>query len=506
VYEEGTVVNLTATDTSPIAGALFMQWACDGGCGASVLANPTDPVNATITVNEDTTLTATFLTSYQITLRNPGTGSGTVSHDNSVVFVDQHLDPGQAVPILVELDPFFGANRNFNLVSADPTCVFVGWGGAGEVPWWPTAPPPDWYLDPVTGGEIVEATFSQTYEISIDDPSVTEGGTTQFTVTVTPEVAAGDEVRVTYITVDDTAIAAGDYTAHPSTELIFGPTESTKTINVATLADSLYESQERFFVNLSAPTANATITDDQGEGFINDDGDTVAISISNATAVTEGGLATFTVSLDQDVPTGQSVTVQWATADDTATQPGDYDQVLPTTLTFNAGEGLAGKTVQVQTRDDPLAENQERFLVNLSSPSPNATIADAQGEGLIDDDLDTYDIYIQSVTPFPATEGTDNTVTFTLALLNIDPTHGIIGAIQADYATGGGNATPGSDYLSVIGQVTFASRSRMMPTHMTSLFKAWRLPLQKRGQTTRWHLPWRLQMWTPPMASLAPCR
>jgi len=147
------VVDLTATDTTPIAGALFMQWTCDVGCGTSVLANPTDPVNATITVNEDTTLTATFLTSYEITLRNPGTGSGTVRHDNGVVFVDQHLSPGQAVPILVEEDPFFGANRNFNLVSADPTCVFVGWGGAGGVPGW--GPPPDWYLDPITGGEIV---------------------------------------------------------------------------------------------------------------------------------------------------------------------------------------------------------------------------------------------------------------------------------------------------------------------------------------------------------------
>jgi len=305
----------------------------------------------------------------------------------------------------------------------------------------------------------VDATFTQTYEISIDDPSVTEGGTAQFNVTVTPAVVAGDEVRVTYISADDTAIAAADYTAHPSTELIFGPTESTKTINVVTLDDSLYESQERFFINLSSPSANAAITDDQGEGFINDDGDKVAISIGNAAPVTEGGLAVFTVSLDQNVPTGQSVSVQWATADDTAKQPDDYDQVLAATLTFNGGEGLAGKTLQVQTRNDILVENQERFFVNLSSPSPNATIAVGQGEGegWVDDDADTYDIYIQSVSPFPATEGTDNTVTFTLALLNVDPTHGIIGTVQADYATGGGNATPGSDYLSVPGQVTFAS-------------------------------------------------
>jgi hypothetical protein len=462
VYDEGTVVGLTATDTRPAAGALFMQWACDAGCGTSVLANPADPDNATITVNEDTTVTATFLTSYQITLRNPGTGSGTVRHDNGAVFVDQHLAPGQAVPILVELDPFFGANRNFNLVSADPTCVFDGWGGDGESPWW--GPPPDWYLD-VTGGEVVDATFTQTYEISIDDPSVTEGGTAQFTVTVTPEVVAGDEVRVTYISADDTAIAAVDYTAHPSTELIFGSTESTKTINVLTLDDSLYESQERFFVNLSSPSANATITKAQGEGLIDDDADTVAISISNATAVTEGSLATFTVSLDQDVPTGQSVSVQWATSDDTATQPDDYDQVLATTLTFIGGEGLAGKTIQVQTRDDTLVENQERFFVNLSSPSANATIADGQGEGLIDDDADTYDISIQSVTPFPATEGTDNTVTFTLALLNIDPTHGIIGAIQVDYATADGSAVagaPGSgDYDSASGTLNF------LPTETT---------------------------------------
>ncbi|MGD9039399.1 MAG: Calx-beta domain-containing protein [Desulfobacteraceae bacterium] len=375
---------------------------------------------------------------FDLTLQKAGTGDGTL---NPVVGVHTY-DDGEVV--------------NLNATPAAlpaPGSTFEGWSGdVGTV----ADPAAQSTTVTMNGDYVITATFDQTYEISVDDQIVTETGTAQFTVTVTPAVAASDEVRVTYITADDTAIAAGDYTAHPSTELIFASTESTKTINVATLGDSLYESQERFFVNLSAPTANATIADDQGEGFIDDDGDTVAISINNATAVTEGSLATFTVSLDQDVPTGQSVSVQWATADDTATQPGDYDQVLAATLTFNGGEGLAGKTIQVQTRDDILVENQERLFVDLSNQSANATIADGRGEGLIDDDADTYDIHIQSVTPFPATEGTDNTVTFTLALLNIDPTHGIIGTIQADYATGGGNATPGSDYLSVPGQVTFA--------------------------------------------------
>jgi hypothetical protein len=169
VYEEGTVVNLTATDTSPAAGSIFVDWECrTGDCPISVLTNPTDPVNATLTLNENTYVTATFLASYQITLTNPGTGSGTVRYGKAGVYVNEHLAPGEVFPIVVDDDPTWGPYRYFGLVSVDADCVFDGFSGDGTSVSM-INPDRQWYLDPATDGKNVNATFTQTYEISIDD-------------------------------------------------------------------------------------------------------------------------------------------------------------------------------------------------------------------------------------------------------------------------------------------------------------------------------------------------
>ena len=70
------------------------------------------------------------------------------------------------------------------------------------------------------------------------------------------------------------------------------------------------------------------------------------------------------------------------TADGTATAGSDY-QAATGTLTFAPGE--TSKTITVLVNGDRLAEPNETFFVNLSSPT-NATIADGQGVGTILDD------------------------------------------------------------------------------------------------------------------------
>jgi hypothetical protein len=110
------------------------------------------------------------------------------------------------------------------------------------------------------------------------------------------------------------------------------------------------------------------------------------LSINDVT-VTEGNTgttnATFTVTRSGD--TSLLSTVNYATADDTATQPGDYASSSGT-LTFNAGETT--KTVTVSVNGDTLDEADETFLVNLSTPV-GATISDGQGVGTITDDDET---------------------------------------------------------------------------------------------------------------------
>ena len=77
------------------------------------------------------------------------------------------------------------------------------------------------------------------------------------------------------------------------------------------------------------------------------------------------------------------MTVNYATANGTATRRRDYTAAAAGTLTFAPGETT--KTVTVAVNGDTLDEADETFTVNLSAAT-NATIADGQGVGTITDD------------------------------------------------------------------------------------------------------------------------
>jgi hypothetical protein len=87
------------------------------------------------------------------------------------------------------------------------------------------------------------------------------------------------------------------------------------------LGDTIDEANETFFVNLLSPV-NATITDGQGVGTITNDDVAPSLAISDVT-VAEGNAgitnAVFTVSLSN--PSGQAVTVDFATADAPRSRP-----------------------------------------------------------------------------------------------------------------------------------------------------------------------------------------
>ncbi len=108
-----------------------------------------------------------------------------------------------------------------------------------------------------------------------------------------------------------------------------------------------------------------------------------AMTIDDA-AVTEGSAgttpATFVVRLS--TATTVPVTVQYATANGTATAPGDYASTSGT-VTFPAGAIAQNDVVQVV--GDAAVEPDETFVVNLSGAA-GATIADAQATGAIADD------------------------------------------------------------------------------------------------------------------------
>src|SRR5687767_2748366 len=111
-----------------------------------------------------------------------------------------------------------------------------------------------------------------------------------------------------------------------------------------------------------------------------DDDAEPSLGVGNAT-VTEGHsgptAAVFTVTLS--AVSGRTVTVDYATADGTASQPADYTAASGR-LTFVAGE--TSKTLRVDVNGDADVEPNETFGVGLATPT-NAAIAAANGTGTI---------------------------------------------------------------------------------------------------------------------------
>jgi len=282
--------------------------------------------------------------------------------------------------------------------------------------------------------------------ISINDATVVEGdsGTTNAAFIVSLSSPSGQTVSVNYSTQDGTATAGSDYTAASGT-LTFPPGTTVLPLAVSVIGDAAPEANETFLVNLSGP-ANATIADGQGLGTIADD-DTGVVLFINDVAVTEGNAgtvnATFTVSLSSGV--GQQVTVDFATADGTATAPADYVAGAGT-LTFPPGSTTQNVTVAV--KGDLLDEANETFLVNLSN-STNATIADGTGVGTINDDDAPPAL---SIGDAAVTEGDGSPVNIVFTVSLGAPSGQ---TVTVNYGTADGTAVAGVDYVATGGTVTF---------------------------------------------------
>jgi subtilisin-like proprotein convertase family protein len=116
--------------------------------------------------------------------------------------------------------------------------------------------------------------------LSIGDVTVTEGntGTVPATFTVTLSATSAATVTVNYATANGTAVAPGDYAPATGT-LVFSPGETTKTFTVDVAGDTLEESAETFFINLTSPSSGALIGDGQGVGNILDNDSPPVVNI-----------------------------------------------------------------------------------------------------------------------------------------------------------------------------------------------------------------------------------
>ena len=230
----------------------------------------------------------------------------------------------------------------------------------------------------VSASEVtVTITEDDTPALTIADAEATEGDG-QITFTVRLNVASSLAVTVDWATADDTATQGADY-AETTGTLTFDALETEQTITVPLLDDALDENDETFTVALTN-AANATLDDAEATGTIADNDDTPALTIADAEAAEGDGEITFAVTLG--AASSLEVTVDWTTADGTATADADY-VAADGRLTFAPGQTEA--TIAVAVFNDALDEGDETLTIALSDPT-NATIADGTATGTIADD------------------------------------------------------------------------------------------------------------------------
>ncbi len=239
--------------------------------------------------------------------------------------------------------------------------------------------------------------------LQFSNPTYSGGeGDGPFTVTVTRTGGSFGTVSVDYATSNGTATGGAGCTAgvdyiSTSGTLTFLDGETSKTFNVTICDDATFEGDETINYALTNPTGGATLgTPNTAVQTIVDNDtppQTYTVAVSDV-RIHEGNtgtaFATFNVTLSATVMTsnigGPIASVQYATADGTATAGVDYGAVSGT-LNFNAP---GTQTVSVPVFGETIKEANETFYLNLSNPSPFTTITDSQGVGIIIDEDRAY--------------------------------------------------------------------------------------------------------------------
>jgi ELWxxDGT repeat protein len=234
---------------------------------------------------------------------------------------------------------------------------------------------------PVTGTGTATITDDDAQVIGVQDVSVVEGnsGTTPAVFTLTTSKDHEQAIAVTVATTGGgptppAATSGTDFTPLASTVVTFAPGVNSQTVSVNVIGDAISEpSNESFGLALSSPTAGATLARTKALGIILDDDSTrtvamnpLAISVLEPASGTAA--ATFTVVLN--AAAANTVTVNYVTANVTATSGADYTATSGT-LSFDPGEST--KTIPVLVLADGIVEPQERFILTLSGPT-NATL------------------------------------------------------------------------------------------------------------------------------------
>ncbi len=196
-------------------------------------------------------------------------------------------------------------------------------------------------------------------------------------ITITRNGATGFSSVVYLNTVAGSATAGSDFIVFNKVAVSFGENESTRTINVRALMDTVAESPETFSAQIFSKQTDATPIQSRNI-TINNTVPSFSYTVSALTVADEGGAVTF--KIDRTGTTDLASTVFANTASGSAVEGADFNAVLRVPVQFSVG--MLSTTIQVQTRVDAFDEQQENFLLRLFDSTTSVT-ALASGTGLI---------------------------------------------------------------------------------------------------------------------------
>jgi hypothetical protein len=216
--------------------------------------------------------------------------------------------------------------------------------------------------------------------LTITDPTANAAaGPTTLNFIVSLSAPSSLTVTVNYATADHTAKAGIDYVA-TSGSLTFNPGETSKTVPVQVFQSAPGPSKD-IFVTLTNPT-NATLAKGAGIGtIIYSAPGSLTLYIDDPT-LAEGntGITLLGFTLSLSTASSSTVTVDYATANGTATAGTDYTATSGTVTFF---PGQTTRSILVPMLGNTTVEPNKTLFVNLTNPSAGATIAKNQGTGTI---------------------------------------------------------------------------------------------------------------------------
>ncbi|MGA2835769.1 MAG: Calx-beta domain-containing protein [Acidimicrobiales bacterium] len=383
------------------------------GTGTGTIIDPTlNPYinvgDATVTEGTGAAAVATFTATVSTASVNPITFQYTTSNGTAVAGTDYTYEhgtatvaPGQVtaqITVPVTATSQYSSSRYFYLNLADPTDAIIGENqGVGTILY-----------------------DNHAAWITVDDNAVTAGtttaGTLDFDVRLTS--AATFPVTVDYGTSDGSATAAANRYVPAFGTLTFAPGVTSIEVPVSIGTETSGTATSYFDLSLSNPSSGASLLRSTGYGTIVGPGvayNQLMVGDTGLVRPTSGtGAMTFTVTLEPAATS--TVTVNYATQNNSAVAPGDYTSASGT-LTFTAGQTSKVVTVNVVGNTTSFADVD--FYLDLSAAS-GATIDRTSAFGMISQGNVAPVLSVDSLAVLKPASGTA-TADFTIQLSSASP-------------------------------------------------------------------------------------